>query len=118
MPDMQAIEEILALTDEVEARVAGGDWAGAGALDARRCALLTALFVDPVSGGTLAAHRSLLQDLLLRNQRTLQQVRLCQEQLTRASSALTRAHGALRAYARGGAADNSPSLHDSRMASP
>lgn len=115
---MQAIEEILALTNEVEARVAGGDWTGAGALDARRCTLLAALFADPVSAGTLAAHRSLLQDLLLRNQRTLLQVRLCQEQLTRASSALTRAHGALRAYTRGGATEASPSHHDNRMASP
>lgn len=118
MPEMQAIDEILALTDEVEERVACGDWTGAGALDARRCALLAALFADPVSAGMLAAHRGLLQDLLLRNQRTLQQVRLCQEQLTRASSTLTRAHGALRAYARGSTTDTSPSLHDSRMASP
>lgn len=115
---MQAIEEILALTDEVEERVACGDWTGAGTLDARRCALLAALFADPDSAGTLAAHRSLLQDLLVRNQRTLQQVRHCQEQLTRASSALTRAHGALRAYGRDAAADISHSLHDSRMACP
>lgn len=114
---MQALEEIIALTDSVESHVERGEWAEAGALDTRRCALLAALFADPVAAGMLAAHRSLLQDLLLRNQRTLQQVRLCQEQLTRASSALTRAHGALRAYTRGAAGDTFPSHHDNRMAS-
>lgn len=115
---MQALDEIITLTDAVESHVEHGDWAGAGALDARRCALLATLFDDPAAAGTLAAHRSVLQDLLLRNQRTLQRVHLCQEQLTRASAALTQAHGALRAYTRAGGTDNSVYLRDSGRVEP
>jgi hypothetical protein len=113
---MQALDAIIALTGTVEAHVERGEWAEAGALDAERCRLLGELFADPEAAAELDRHRHIIEDLLVRNQRTLERVRGCQEQLTRASAALTHARGAMQAYGR--AAGNLIYLHQPRTADP
>ncbi len=103
---MQSLDDILALTESVEQHVERGDWAAAGALDAERCRRLEALFADPAARGDLAAWRRVLQDLLLRNQQTIQRVQARQRELARASATLGQAHGAVRAYQRNTGPDN------------
>lgn len=103
---MQALDQILALTETVEHHVERGEWAEAGALDAERCRLLAELFADPASAADLAAYREVLQNLLVRNRQTIQRVQAQQQQLARESAALSRAGGAVRAYRRNTGADN------------
>lgn len=97
---MQALDHILALTEQVEHHVERGEWSEAGALDAERCRLLAELFADPESAADLAAYREVLQQLLVRNQQTIQRVNAHKQQLTQESSRWRRASGAVRAYRR------------------
>ncbi len=97
---MEALDQIVTLTESVEQHVERGEWAEAGALDAERCRLLAELFTDPSSARDLAACRALLQELLLRNQQTVQRIQAQRDQLAQASADLTRADGAVRAYRR------------------
>lgn len=95
---MQALDEIIALTESVERHVERGEWAEAGTIDAERCHRLAELFADPASAADLAAYRGVLQELLLRNQQTIQRVAARRDELSRTSAALARANGAVRAY--------------------
>lgn len=97
---MPVLDEILALTETVEQHVERGEWAEAGALDAERCRLLAELIADPGSSADVAACREVLQNLLFRNQQTIQRVQQQQQQLARASATHDRATGAVRAYRR------------------
>lgn len=94
----EALDRILALTENVELHVERGEWLEAGALDAERCRLLAELFADPRSAVDLAAYREVLEGLLLRNRQTIQRVQERKQQLAYSSSALQRAGGAVRAY--------------------
>lgn len=95
---MQALDDILALTETVEQHVERGEWAEAGTLDAERCRRLEALFADPRSRADLAAYRDVLQALLLRNRQAIQRVQAEQRRLAQASAALGHARSAVRAY--------------------
>jgi ABC-type hemin transport system substrate-binding protein len=103
---MRALDEIVALTESVERHVERGEWSEAGALDAERCQRLAELFADPSSARDLAAYRGVLQDLLLRNQQTVQRVQEQREQLARATATLSRAGTAVRAYGRNTGGNN------------
>ena len=109
---MQALNEILALTETVERHVERGEWAEAGALDAERCRLLAQLFADPVAAADPAACRELLQGLLMRNQQTIQRVQAQKLRLARESAQLDRAESAVRAYGRNTGAGNMVHLRD------
>lgn len=97
---MQGLDHIMALTEQVEHHVERGEWAEAGALDAERCRLLADLFADPDSAADLAAYREVLQQLLVRNQQTIQRVNAQKQQLSRETSRWRQASGAARAYSR------------------
>jgi hypothetical protein len=112
---MQALDRILALTETVEQHVERGEWAEAGALDAERCRLLAELFADPGCAADLAAYREVLQQLLLRNQQTIQRVQAQQQQLAQESSQFERASGAVRAYRRNAGAGNLVYLRDATV---
>ncbi|MCK6371448.1 MAG: hypothetical protein L6Q83_09025 [Gammaproteobacteria bacterium] len=95
---MQALDEIVALTESVERHVERGEWAEAGSLDSERRQRLAELFADADSAADLAAYRDILQELLLRNQQTIQRVAAQRADLSRATAALMHASGAVRAY--------------------
>jgi hypothetical protein len=112
---MQALDDIVALTETVERHVERGEWAEAGALDAERCRLLAELFADPSSASDLAAYRAVLQDLLLRNQQTIQRVQALRDQMAEASAKLAHAGGVVRAYERNTGPGNLVFLRDARV---
>jgi hypothetical protein len=97
---MQTLDRILALTESVEEHVARGEWTQAGVIDAERCRLLAALFAENGSGPALAAHREVLEQLLVRNMRTIEQVEKHKRALALESAGVRRARGALHAYRR------------------
>ncbi|GMW06299.1 MAG: hypothetical protein AMXMBFR8_10960 [Nevskiales bacterium] len=115
---MQALDQIVALTESVERHVERGEWAEAGALDAERCRRLADLFADPASAEDLAAYRDILQELLLRNQQTIQRVCAQREELGRASTMLARADGAVRAYRRNTGPGNLVFLREPQVQEP
>lgn len=108
----QALDRILALTEDVELRVERGEWVEAGALDAERCRLLAELFAEPGSAADLAAYREVLESLLIRNRQTIQRVHERKQNLVRAASALQHAGGAVRAYGRNTGPGNLVYLRD------
>jgi hypothetical protein len=97
---MHELDLILALTEQVEHHVERGEWAEAGALDADRCRLLADLFASPDSAADLAGYREVLEQLLLRNQHTIERVTARREQLTRESASWPDASRAVSAYRR------------------
>ena len=115
---MQALDRILSLTEQVEHHVERGEWAEAGALDADRCRLLAELFADPESAADLAAYREAVEQLLMRNQQTIERVAARREQLSRESSSWQGASRAVRAYRRNSGPGNLVYLADPEVNEP
>lgn len=112
---MQALDQILELTETVEQHVERGEWAEASALDAERCRLLEELFRGPASSGDLATYREVLQNLLMRNRRTVRQVESRKLKLVAASGELGKAASAMNAYQRNARPDNLVYLREPRV---
>lgn len=76
---MTSLDDILDLTDRVEASLDDGDWIAAAQLNAERQELLTALFADRAPGDMDQETRDILRDILARNETAAAKVRLEQE---------------------------------------
>lgn len=68
---MAGIDEILRLTERVEACIEDGDWVAAGEANARRYQLLEAFFADVPGGDLDPGTRAALTDVLARNRDTV-----------------------------------------------
>jgi len=97
---MTALDQIMALTDAIEARVNAGDWAGATDLDAERRQLLCGLFeADPLAARDSRV-RPVLEQLQARNQAAVTSLSAARQALAAAARQLQAAPGAVRAYER------------------
>jgi hypothetical protein len=115
---MQALDQILALTETVEQHVERGEWLEAGALDAERCRLLAELFARPGSAADLAAYRDVLQELVVRNRQTIQRVQEQKRQLESAAALAGRSGNAMQAYGRNTAPGNLVYLREPQVTEP
>ena len=97
---MQQIDEILALTDQVQQYIDDGRWAEAGLLDKERLALLTELFGRDDIASIGPECEQLVRDLLARNARMTVTVRVRRGDLHEATRRVNTAAGAVSAYRR------------------
>jgi hypothetical protein len=97
------LEQILALTATIEARVEAGDWPGAAALDAERRELLTRLLAGQPTQLD-AGVRRLFEELLARNRATVARAEVQRTEVGDALTTLASAPTAVRAYSLGGPA--------------
>lgn len=107
---MNALDRILALTTAVEQHVDRGAWAEAGALDAERRRLLTEL----CSSARPADFREVLQQLLARNESTVQGLEARKQATADTLGQLNVARGAVRDYERNSAHGNLVYLRTAR----
>jgi hypothetical protein len=103
-----SLDDIVALTAAIEARVEAGDWPGAATLDGQRRTLLADL-LSARPGGLDRTARGVLEELLARNRATLARVEQERAAVGAALQALAQSPAALRAYGRA-AADPVPAL--------
>jgi hypothetical protein len=97
------LDQILALTATIEARVEAGDWPGAAALDGERRELLARLLAGQptrLDTGT----RRLFEELLARNRATLSRAEARRSEVGDALTTLAQAPAAVRAYTLSGPA--------------
>jgi hypothetical protein len=115
---MQALDQILALTETVEQHVERGEWLQAGALDAERCRLLAELFARPGATTDLAAYRDVLQELVMRNRQTIQRVQERKRELEATAALAGRSGNAMQAYGRNAAPANLVYLREPQVTEP
>ena len=96
---MGPLDQILALTAAIEARVDAGDWPGAAALDGERRTLLADLLAAQ-HGALDRTARGVLEELLARNRATLAQAEQQRAALGTALRKLGESPAAVRAYTR------------------
>ena len=101
---MSPLDEILELTDAVEAAIEAGDWPAAGVLNGRRQNLLQELFAGRAPGDLDARTREVRRDVLDRNQATVSRLQGQQRAVASATQRLNQGGAAVRAYARNAAA--------------
>ena len=102
---MQQIDDILALTDQVQQCVDEGRWVEARALEKDRLALLTDLFAGDDVATNGPECQKLARDLLARNARMTETVRVHRGDLDETTRRVNLAAGAVSAYRR-----NEPAL--------
>lgn len=95
---MSALDEILTLTDQVEASLDEGDWIAAAELNAQRQELLTGLFAGQAPQDIDPETREVLRDILARNETAAARVRLERELVATKQSRIHRSAAAVRAY--------------------
>lgn len=95
---MSALDEILNLTDRVEASLDGGDWIEAAALNAQRQELLTRLFAGRAPQDIDPETRDVLRDILARNESAAARVRIERELVASKQSRIHHSAAAVRAY--------------------
>jgi len=95
---MSILDEIIALTGEVEAQIEQGDWLAAGELNQRRQQLLTNLLAGRAPGQLDPDTQEVLRDVLARNQATVVRLRSEQQQLAGVSQRMNDGVSAVRAY--------------------
>ncbi len=95
---MQQIDEILALTDQVQQFVDDGCWAEANALETQRLALLAELFAREDIAAFSPACEALARDLLARNAGMPQALEGQRNRLNDATRRLKSAPQAIHAY--------------------
>lgn len=97
---MGGLDEILDLTEQVEACLEAGDWSGAAEFNERRQQLLSAMFAERRPGEIDAETREVLRDILARNETAAARVRLEQELVATTQRRIHRSAAAVDAYRR------------------
>jgi len=109
---MKQIDQILALTEQVQQQVADGRWAEARALEKDRLALLTELFARDDIATFGQECEQLARDLLARNARMIETVQVRRGDLHEATRRVNAAASAVSAYRRNEPARPVPALAD------
>lgn len=103
---MRQIDDILALTDQVQQYIDDGRWAEAGLLEKKRLALLNELFARDDIDAIGPECEQLARDLLARNARMTETVQVRRGSLHETTRRVNAAAGAVSAYRR-----NEPAAH-------
>lgn len=97
---MNCLDRIMELTDDIEERVLAGDWVGATGLDIERRQLLGDLFTRNPDTAKNSDNRAILEQLMARNNATMEAVGSARQVLTIAARQLEAAPAVVRAYER------------------
>jgi len=95
---MSGLDQILALTEQVEACLDSGDWAKAAEHNARRQTLLSRLFAGREPGDIAPETREVLRDILARNEAAAARVRMEKELIATRQQRVHRSAAAVEAY--------------------
>lgn len=95
---MPVLDDILDLTDAVEACVDQGDWLEAGRLNTRRQQLLVELCGDGDAAALEPAARAALRDVLDRNRATEARLQRERDHIAASARQIRRGHDAVDAY--------------------
>lgn len=95
---MSTLDDILALTDQVEASLDGGDWIAAAELNEQRQALLTDLFSRCAPQDIDPETREVLREILARNESAAAKVRMERELVALKQRRIHQSAAAVRAY--------------------
>ena len=95
---MNLLDQIMALTTAIEARVADADWAGATDLDLERRELLRDLFATRPDVARDSSARAILEQLRARTDSTSAALHDTRRALSSAARLLQTAPGVVRAY--------------------